>query len=403
VRSQTETPKRYRFTGKERDEESGLYYHGARYYAAWLGRWLSADPRGMVDGTNVFAYARDNPLMYADPTGTQCDPTTQSCVDPTLPTPREEALQQSLPEEERHLPPASLPQAGPPARPTARPPGRVIPPPPPVSPTDYTLYVPQGFVYAQREAAIREVENPDNPWYVRAGMFVLGTAATPLALAEEYVARPITNIPFVVHNAGIGIGEHIGRAYLWQQQGETGEAVVEILEATVSFSVGFVSLASVAEPFAARSGPRTPAIEARTAPAPTSETIVIEGSGSAPRVAPSQSTVPLPNPGESTMAYGSRVHQELPRIVSETNPGAGGRFNVAPGLKGPDLANPTGMNAAFAEMKSLWGRQGPMVSQARNWGFDAQTGRYFFYDRNTGLVFEGIIQTEKFPSGAFRP
>lgn len=36
--------KRYRFTGKERDEESGLNYHGARYYAAWLGRWISCDP-----------------------------------------------------------------------------------------------------------------------------------------------------------------------------------------------------------------------------------------------------------------------------------------------------------------------------------------------------------------------
>jgi uncharacterized protein RhaS with RHS repeats len=31
-------PKRYRFTGKERDEENGLNYHGARYYAPWLGR-----------------------------------------------------------------------------------------------------------------------------------------------------------------------------------------------------------------------------------------------------------------------------------------------------------------------------------------------------------------------------
>lgn len=37
--------KRYRFTGMERDEESGLGYHGARYYAPWLGRWLSCDPR----------------------------------------------------------------------------------------------------------------------------------------------------------------------------------------------------------------------------------------------------------------------------------------------------------------------------------------------------------------------
>ncbi|MGH9871286.1 MAG: SpvB/TcaC N-terminal domain-containing protein [Pyrinomonadaceae bacterium] len=49
VRSQTETPKRYRYTGKEQDEESGLYYHGARYYAPWLGRWTSADPLFRTD------------------------------------------------------------------------------------------------------------------------------------------------------------------------------------------------------------------------------------------------------------------------------------------------------------------------------------------------------------------
>jgi RHS repeat-associated protein len=40
----SETQKRYRYTGKERDEESGLYYHGARYYAPWLARWASCDP-----------------------------------------------------------------------------------------------------------------------------------------------------------------------------------------------------------------------------------------------------------------------------------------------------------------------------------------------------------------------
>jgi RHS repeat-associated protein len=35
--------KRYRFNGKERDEESGLYFYGARYYACWLGRWTTCD------------------------------------------------------------------------------------------------------------------------------------------------------------------------------------------------------------------------------------------------------------------------------------------------------------------------------------------------------------------------
>jgi RHS repeat-associated protein len=73
--------KRYRYTGKERDEETGFNYHGARYYAPWLTRWTNPDPQGLVDGTNVLAYARNNPVTYADPTGTECDPTMQSCID----------------------------------------------------------------------------------------------------------------------------------------------------------------------------------------------------------------------------------------------------------------------------------------------------------------------------------
>ena len=36
--------KRYRFAGRERDEESGLDYSQARYYAPWLARWISPDP-----------------------------------------------------------------------------------------------------------------------------------------------------------------------------------------------------------------------------------------------------------------------------------------------------------------------------------------------------------------------
>ena len=69
VRSQTETPKRYRYTGKERDEESGLYYHGARYYAPWLGRWTSCDPAGVVDGLDLYRYARNDPAKLTDPSG----------------------------------------------------------------------------------------------------------------------------------------------------------------------------------------------------------------------------------------------------------------------------------------------------------------------------------------------
>jgi RHS repeat-associated protein len=64
------SPKRYRYTGKERDEETGLYYHEARYYGCWLARWTSADPIGLQGGPNRFAYANNNPLTFTDPGGT---------------------------------------------------------------------------------------------------------------------------------------------------------------------------------------------------------------------------------------------------------------------------------------------------------------------------------------------
>jgi RHS repeat-associated protein len=61
--------KRYRYTGKERDEESGLYYHGARYYAPWLGRWAACDPSGLKGGTNFYLYTLSNPISFSDQNG----------------------------------------------------------------------------------------------------------------------------------------------------------------------------------------------------------------------------------------------------------------------------------------------------------------------------------------------
>ncbi|MCG8475664.1 MAG: hypothetical protein MI784_09335 [Cytophagales bacterium] len=61
--------KRYRFCGKELDDETGLYSMGARYYAPWLGRWTSSDPAGFVSGFNLYRYCRNNPVNYHDPNG----------------------------------------------------------------------------------------------------------------------------------------------------------------------------------------------------------------------------------------------------------------------------------------------------------------------------------------------
>ncbi|MDP2310024.1 MAG: SpvB/TcaC N-terminal domain-containing protein [Pseudomonadota bacterium] len=61
--------KRYRYTGKEKDEETGLHYHGHRHYMPWLGRWESADPHGIGDGANRFAYVHNRPIAMHDPSG----------------------------------------------------------------------------------------------------------------------------------------------------------------------------------------------------------------------------------------------------------------------------------------------------------------------------------------------
>ena len=61
--------KRYRFTGCERDSESGLNYHSARYYAPWLARWTSTDPIGVAGGINQYRYSASNPACRTDPSG----------------------------------------------------------------------------------------------------------------------------------------------------------------------------------------------------------------------------------------------------------------------------------------------------------------------------------------------
>lgn len=61
--------KKYRYEGKEKDEESGLHYHSARYYSPLLLRWMSSDPAGIADGINLFSFENSNPLNLIDPNG----------------------------------------------------------------------------------------------------------------------------------------------------------------------------------------------------------------------------------------------------------------------------------------------------------------------------------------------
>jgi RHS repeat-associated protein len=61
--------KRHRFAGKERDEETGLIYFGARYYAPWLARWTAPDPAETAEGPNPYVYVANNPVIFTDPSG----------------------------------------------------------------------------------------------------------------------------------------------------------------------------------------------------------------------------------------------------------------------------------------------------------------------------------------------
>ncbi len=62
--------KRYRYTGKERDEETGFYYHGARYYCPWLCRWMAVDPlENKFAPESSYNYGHNNPITFTDSTG----------------------------------------------------------------------------------------------------------------------------------------------------------------------------------------------------------------------------------------------------------------------------------------------------------------------------------------------
>lgn len=58
-----------RFTAREYDAESGLYFYRARYYDPQVGRFISRDPIGISGGLNLYAYVGNNPLAWTDPRG----------------------------------------------------------------------------------------------------------------------------------------------------------------------------------------------------------------------------------------------------------------------------------------------------------------------------------------------
>jgi RHS repeat-associated protein len=57
------------FTGREYDQETGLYHSRARAYDSRLGRFLQRDPLGEAEGPNLYPYVDNNPTTFVDPWG----------------------------------------------------------------------------------------------------------------------------------------------------------------------------------------------------------------------------------------------------------------------------------------------------------------------------------------------
>nr|VFK56049.1 MAG: RHS repeat-associated core domain-containing protein [Candidatus Kentron sp. TUN] len=60
---------RLRYTGREQDADTGLYYYRARYYDPAVGRFLTEDPLGFQAGINFYRYVENNPVNFNDPSG----------------------------------------------------------------------------------------------------------------------------------------------------------------------------------------------------------------------------------------------------------------------------------------------------------------------------------------------
>lgn len=59
----------YGYVGKRYDPHTGLIYFGKRYYVPSLGRWLTQDPLGTIDHSNLYQYVFNNPYRFQDPNG----------------------------------------------------------------------------------------------------------------------------------------------------------------------------------------------------------------------------------------------------------------------------------------------------------------------------------------------
>lgn len=85
--------KEYRYSGKCRDDATGFYCYEYRYYAPFIGNWISPDPLGPVDGLNLYRFVHNNPIRFVDSDGLQA---TDLQVNPARVTSLPPSIQRQL-------------------------------------------------------------------------------------------------------------------------------------------------------------------------------------------------------------------------------------------------------------------------------------------------------------------
>jgi len=384
--------KRYRYTGKERDEENGFSYHGARYYAPWLGRWIRFDPVGIADGVNAYTYVT-NPVVYFDPTGRAAADWARIWEE----GPRTEYYKWLANE----ITPGTKS-------------GKI---------TDLavlTLSVElgaglvdlaklgegaaEGSFTGYASDALRAIGIATLGWSAaKTGRFTGGgqtpnfSPATELSAVKVPAAKatsvpsPVTTSASVEPTVPVPPSPTVAPA----------AKVTAAPSSVTSVPVEPASPAATTAPsFPGKSA--VPAPDAVPTPAASQPSVVIPEGAPKPFEAPTSTTIPPRNPGESNLDYGNRMHyQEFQRIVSETNPGTTGQVSPR-GLPGPDLPN-SNLNATYGELKSIRTPMSRNLNQARNtWGLDPQTARYWLYDEANRVCTEVIVQVDKLSNGRFR-
>jgi RHS repeat-associated protein len=79
----------FRYTAREFDTETGLYFYRSRYYDSSAGKFISEDPARFAEGQNFYAYVANDVTRFRDPLGlsplpyansvSECDKQFQEC------------------------------------------------------------------------------------------------------------------------------------------------------------------------------------------------------------------------------------------------------------------------------------------------------------------------------------